>query len=74
MDTGVLLSAMLIGTFGLGFFVYGKKSQNLTMLALGIGFMLYPYFVHSVLWMWLIAALSLIGVVALRRFSSTGAA
>lgn len=71
MDFGVLMSAMLIGTFGLGFFIYGKKSTNLPVLALGLAFMVYPYFVHSVLWMWIIAAAAIGGIYALNKFSSS---
>ena len=42
--------------------------------ALGLAFMVYPYFVHSVLWMWVIAAAAIAGIYALARFSSSGAA
>lgn len=71
MDFGTLMSAMLIGTFGLGFFVYGKKSQNLLVLGLGLALMIYPYFVHSVLWMWIIAVAVVAGAFALSKFSSS---
>lgn len=71
MDFGTFMSAMLIGTFGLGFFAYGKKSQNMLVLGLGLALMIYPYFVHSVIWMWIIAVAIVAGAFALSKFSSS---
>lgn len=71
MDTGLLLSAMLIGTVGLGLFLFGKKSENIGCLALGLALMVYPYFVHSILAMWLIAAGVIAAAYAWRRFAVT---
>ena len=68
MDMNLLLSALVIGTFGFGFFIYGKKMQDLRMLALGLALMIYPYFVHSMLIMWVIAAACIAGTFVLSRF------
>ncbi len=68
MDMNLLLSALFIGTFGFGFFIYGKKMQDLRMLALGLALMIYPYFVHSMLALWLIAAVCIGGTYLLSRF------
>lgn len=72
LDMGMLMSAMLIGAVGMGLFIYGKKQTNIQVLALGLAFMVYPYFVHSVLWMWVIAVAAIAGIYALARFSSSG--
>ncbi len=45
---------MVIGTVGFGFFAYGKKQQRIPHLATGIVLMVYPYFVHSVAWSFVI--------------------
>jgi hypothetical protein len=35
----------IFGTIGMGFFIYGKKQQKLTPLLVGIGLMVFPYFI-----------------------------
>jgi hypothetical protein len=55
---------MLIGSIGLGFFVYGRRQRRGPHLAVGILLMVYPYFVPGVLAMFLIAA-ALVGLLFL---------
>lgn len=52
-----LLWGVVFGSFGLGFFVYGKKQRRLIPFVCGLALMVYPYFVPN-LW-----ALVLTGVV-----------
>lgn len=60
MDTSTWLFAGLItGVFGLAYFVYGKKQQQLMPMLAGIALCVFPYFVDS---LWLTIA---IGVVLL---------
>jgi hypothetical protein len=53
---GVLFSSLLIGAVGLGLFLYGKKRPEPKCLLIGIAMCVYPYFVSSIVLMWLIAA------------------
>lgn len=52
----VLGSGLLIGMVGLGLLVYGKKSEDFKCLAAGLVLSVFPYFVHSLLVMWVMAA------------------
>ena len=38
---------ILISTFGLGYFIYGKKSTDFHFLIFGIILMIYPYFLSN---------------------------
>ena len=54
-NPAILFSGLLISLAGLGAFMYGRKAQDFGSLGLGVVLMVYPYFVHSVLLLWLIA-------------------
>lgn len=56
MDTTALLWGLLFGSFGLGYFMYGKKQKALVPLFCGMALMVFPYFVTNTI------ALVLIGV------------
>ena len=43
-----LLWAMLFGTVGIGYFVYGRKRGAVVPLICGVALMVYPYFVANV--------------------------
>lgn len=48
METSTrLLLSVVVGSFGLAYFVYGKKQQRLVPALVGIGLMVYPYFVDN---------------------------
>jgi predicted membrane protein len=47
MNTSSLLWGMIFGSFGLGFFVYGKKQGAAVPLVCGLALMIFPYFVES---------------------------
>ncbi|MBU0986245.1 MAG: hypothetical protein KKH68_03235 [Proteobacteria bacterium] len=48
MDIGTtLLISMFFGSIGVGYFVYGKKQQQLTMMLSGIALCVYPYFISN---------------------------
>lgn len=55
-NPGVLMSGLVISMVGMGIFIYGKKMENMRSLGMGLALMIFPYFVHSVLLMWAIAA------------------
>jgi hypothetical protein len=47
----MLLWALLFGSIGLGYFVYGRKQEKLIPKYCGIALMVFPYFVHNVYWL-----------------------
>ncbi len=55
-NPGLMVSAGLISMIGLGVFMYGKRMQDIKSLGIGLGMMIFPMFVPSVLVMWVIAA------------------
>ncbi|HHT9111024.1 MAG TPA: hypothetical protein ACFYDZ_07685 [Candidatus Brocadiaceae bacterium] len=42
-----LFISVLYGSFGLAYFVYGKKQHKFIALLSGLGLMVYPYFVSN---------------------------
>jgi hypothetical protein len=38
---------LLFGSFGLGFFVYGKKQREVVPLVCGLALMIFPYFISN---------------------------
>ena len=49
MNAPWLLWSLFFGSFGLGFFVYGRKQKAVVPLVCGIALMVFPYFVTSTL-------------------------
>ena len=47
MSTSSLLWGLLFGSFGLGFFVYGRKQKAVVPLVCGLILMVYPYFISN---------------------------
>ena len=47
MNATTLFVWTVIGSVGLGLFIYGKKQRRAPHLAAGVLFMVYPYFVSS---------------------------
>ena len=47
---------------GLAIFVYGKKAEKPMGLAIGLVMMVFPMFVPSLLWLWLLAGACLAGL------------
>jgi hypothetical protein len=64
-NPGLLISGLIISTLGLAIFVYGKKMEKGKSLAVGLVMMIFPMFIPSVLWMWLIAGACMAGLYAL---------
>ena len=61
-DPGLLFSGFFISMIGLALFVYGKKMDKMQHLGAGLAMMVFPIFVSSLLWMWVIAAACVAGV------------
>lgn len=66
-DPWVLFSGLLIGTVGFVLFMYGKKQANFKCLFTGLAMCVFPYFVSSVLVMWLITGACLGGLYLMTR-------
>ena len=47
METTSLLWGMVFGSFGLAYFIYGRKQQALVPLLCGIVLMVFPYFIAN---------------------------
>ncbi|MGB8435107.1 MAG: hypothetical protein WCE38_12680 [Burkholderiales bacterium] len=47
MNEAWLLWGLLFGSFGLGYFMYGKKQKAVVPLICGIALMVFPYFVTN---------------------------
>ena len=47
-STAFLLWGVLFSSIGLGFFIYGKKQENVLVLICGLLLMVYPYFVSNI--------------------------
>ena len=49
MSTSSILWALLFGSIGSGFFIYGKKQQEGVPLVCGLALIILPYFVSNTL-------------------------
>ncbi len=47
IDQSTLLWALFFGSFGLGYFTYGKKERAVVPLTCGLALMIFPYFVTN---------------------------
>jgi len=52
----LFISSAFIGLVGTALFLYGKKAPNIRCLFTGVGLCVYPFFIHSMILMWLIFA------------------
>ncbi|HZW09907.1 MAG TPA: hypothetical protein VFF69_08380 [Phycisphaerales bacterium] len=66
-NPAVLFSGLLLGAIGAGFFVYGRKQGRFDCLAVGIVLSVVPFFAHSLLLMWGVAAACFGGIYASSR-------
>lgn len=48
-DTAIILWALLFGSIGVGYFIYGKRQDQPVVRYTGIALILFPYFVTEVL-------------------------
>ena len=61
MDTATIMWGVILGSIGLGFFVYGKKQKSAIPLLSGIGLMVLPYFISN-LYLLILSSIILIAV------------
>ena len=48
MDGSALIVGLIVGSVGLGLFLYGRKQRRAPQMVVGLVMMLFPYFVSSV--------------------------
>jgi hypothetical protein len=67
LDANAIIASVLIGSVGLGVFIYGKRQSRLPHLIVGGLLLVYPYFVPN-LWLMLgIAVVLLLGLFVVAR-------
>ncbi len=64
MDVASLLWGVLFSSIGLGYFIYGRKQQQLVPLLCGIGLMGFTFFVSN---SWLLVGIG-VGLMAVPYF------
>ena len=67
MNANSLLASVLVGSIGMGLFIYGRRQRRAPHLAIGIVLMVFPYLVPSVTLMFVIAA-ALVGLLWLSSY------
>jgi hypothetical protein len=64
METADIFLALLFGCIGFGYFMYGRRTQNIVIRYCGIAMILYPYLASSP---WEMVAVGL-GLMVVPRF------
>ena len=67
-DSNTLIASLIWGSIGAGFAVYGKKQQRFPQMLIGVGMMVFPYFVPTVPWMLGVSAALVVALVLMVRF------
>lgn len=70
MDLGnpwALFSGLMISLVGMALFMFGRKQSNFKAIGAGVVLCVYPYFVASVLLLWLIFAACMAGLYLLNK-------
>ena len=63
-----LIIGMFAGVFGVAYFVYGKRSEKMVPLIVGVLLCIYPYFIESVLWLCVVGLLLLAAPFVIEAF------
>ncbi len=62
-----LFSSLVIGTIGLGLFLFGKRTGRMGPLGIGLLMCVYPYFIPNVLVLWGVTVALFVPLWALRN-------
>jgi hypothetical protein len=68
IDSNTLIASLIWGSIGSGFSIYGWKQKESLPLFGGIALVSISYFIGSALWMSIVGALLLAGMVLLKRY------
>jgi len=63
-STARIMWSLLFSSIGMGYLVYGRKQQHAVALFVGVGLLIFPYLVSSLVWMVIIG----VGLTALPFF------
>ncbi len=61
-NPSLLLAGLVISMVGVAIFIYGKKTEKPKSLGIGLLMMVFPMFVPSLLWLWLLSGACLAGL------------
>ncbi|MBT8044174.1 MAG: hypothetical protein KJO79_04415 [Verrucomicrobiae bacterium] len=61
-DPYVILAWVVFGGLGMIYFAYGKWKDLWQPKALGVGLMVYPYFVSDPIWIWIVGGLLTVAI------------
>ncbi|MDP7420608.1 MAG: hypothetical protein QGH40_01955 [bacterium] len=64
IDLTYWVSSFFFGLLGTAFFIYGKKQSDYKFLLTGLILMIYPYFVHSGIWI-VVIGIGILGLLVL---------
>ncbi|MEH6358824.1 MAG: hypothetical protein V7745_07530 [Pseudomonadales bacterium] len=67
-NTAIILWALLFGSIGVGYFIYGKRQGQPVVRYTGIALILFPYFVREELAMILVGISLLLLPYVIKRF------
>ena len=67
-DPAIILWALLFGSIGIGYFIYGKRQDQQVVRYIGIALILFPYFVTEVLAVILVGIALLLLPYVIKRF------
>ena len=66
MSAATLFWGLAFGAVGMGYFIYGRRQQNLPVLICGLGLCVLPYVVSN-RWLLVLSGVALIALPFLRR-------
>ncbi|KAA0215854.1 MAG: hypothetical protein DYG94_06775 [Leptolyngbya sp. PLA3] len=69
MSMSLVLSGLILGSVGLGIFLWGKKQQELTAILVGLALSVLPLCIHSVGLLWILSGGVLGGWKLLHKFA-----
>lgn len=52
-----LFVGVIAGAIGMGYFIYGKRQTKIVAMVAGALLCIYPYFIDSLLWLYLVGLL-----------------
>ena len=52
-----LFVGVIAGAIGMGYFIYGKRQTKIVAMVAGALLCVYPYFIDSLLWLYLVGLL-----------------
>jgi len=67
LSFSALFSSLLIGTIGMGLFIFGKRTGKMVPLGIGLLMCVYPYFIPNMLILWCVTVALFVPLWVLRN-------